>query len=194
MSLSNEQLLYLSALAYYNVDTVDVSNKNVKNIINGVRKGEKTTCFDGAAGYSDKELGMDKIISFIENDSELMKLQMVYPSGRDNTTSSVCFVNTETSEVYVVYCGNYIAGNYEYKDEYGNINSNSTWVSNMKGAVECDTVEQKLAVEFYNNAISAARNVLNNVDGDIDITVCGHSTGGNQAQYVTIAYEKKYWK
>ena len=51
MSLSNEQLLYLSALAYYNVDTVDVSNKNVKNIINGVRKGEKTTCFDGAAGY-----------------------------------------------------------------------------------------------------------------------------------------------
>ena len=77
MSLSNEQLLYLSALAYYNVDTVDVSNKNVKNIINGVRKGEKTTCFDGAAGYSDKELGMDKIISFIENDSELMKLQMV---------------------------------------------------------------------------------------------------------------------
>lgn len=98
MSLSNEQLLYLSALAYYNVDTVDVSNKNVKNIINGVRKGEKTTCFDGAAGYSDKELGMDKIISFIENDSELMKLQMVYPSGIDNTTSSVCFVNTETSE------------------------------------------------------------------------------------------------
>ncbi|CCZ04456.1 unknown [Eubacterium sp. CAG:603] len=47
MSLSNEQLLNLSALAYYNVDTVDVSNKNVKNIINGVRKGEKTTCFDG---------------------------------------------------------------------------------------------------------------------------------------------------
>ena len=64
----------------------------------------------------------------------------------------------------------------------------------MKWAVECDTVEQKLAVEFYNNAISAARNVLNNADGDIDITVCGHSTGGNQAQYVTIAYEKKYWK
>ena len=194
MSLSNEQLLYLSALAYYNVDTVDVSNKNVKNIINGVRKGEKTTCFDGAAGYSDKELGMDKIIAFIENDSELMKLQIVYPSGKDNTTSSVCFVNTETSEVYVVYCDNYIDSPYEYKDENGNINSNSTWISNMKGAVECDTVEQKLAVEFYNNAISAARNVLNNVDGDIDITVCGHSTGGNQAQYVTIAYEKKYWK
>ena len=192
MSLSNEQLLNLSALAYYNIDNINTGSKNVKEIIKEIKDDEMITCFEGAAGYTDKELGMDKIISFIENDSELMKLQMVYPSGSDNTTSSVCFVNTETSEVYVVYCGNYIAGNYEYKDEYGNINSNSTWVSNMKGAVECDTVEQKLAVEFYNNAISAARNVLNNEDGDIDITVCGHSTGGNQAQYVTIAYEKKY--
>ena len=168
--------------------------KNVKDIVKIIEEKKYTTCFDGVAGYTDKELGMNKIISFIENDSELMKLQMVYPSGSDNTTSSVCFVNTETSEVCVVYCGNYIAGNYEYKDEDGNINSNSTWISNMKGAVECDTVEQKLAVEFYNNAISATRNVLNNVDGDIDITVCGHSTGGNQAQYVTIAYEMKYWK
>ena len=191
MSLSNEQLLYLSALAYYNIDNLNKDNTMGK-IIENSKKKENTTCFDGVAGYTDKELGMDKIISFIENDSELMKLQMVYPSGSDNTTSSVCFVNTETSEVYVVYCGNYIDSPYEYKDEDGNINSNSTWISNMKGAAECDTVEQKLAVEFYNNAISAARNVLNNEDGDIDITVCGHSTGENQAQYVTIAYEKKY--
>ena len=193
MSLSNEQLLYLSALVYYNIDKLETSNE-LDSIVSNIKKTGVTTCFDGVAGYTDKELGMDKIISFIENDSELMKLQMVYPSGSDNTTSSVCFVNTETSEVYVVYCGNYIDSPYEYKDEDGNINSNSTWISNMKGAVECDTVEQKLAVEFYNNAISAARNVLNNADGDIDITVCGHSTGGNQAQYVTIAYEKKYWK
>ena len=95
MSLSNEQLLYLSALAYYNVD----GKKNVKDIVKIIEEKKYTTCFDGVAGYTDKELGMDKIISFIENDSELMKLQMVYPSGSDNTTSSVCFVNTETSEV-----------------------------------------------------------------------------------------------
>ena len=47
MSLSNEQLLYLSALTYYNIDTLDVSNKNVKSIINDIKKVEKTTCFDG---------------------------------------------------------------------------------------------------------------------------------------------------
>ena len=98
MSLSNEQLLNLSALAYYNIDNINTGSKNVKEIIKEIKDDEMITCFDGAAGYTDKELGMDKTISFIENDSELMKLQMVYPSGIDNTTSSVCFVNTETSE------------------------------------------------------------------------------------------------
>ena len=97
MSLSNEQLLYLSALVYYNIDKLETSNE-LDSIVSNIKKTGVTTCFDGVAGYTDKELGMDKIISFIENDSELMKLQMVYPSGIDNTTSSVCFVNTETSE------------------------------------------------------------------------------------------------
>ena len=76
MSLSNEQLLYLSALAYYNIDNLNKDNTMGK-IIENSKKKENTTCFDGVAGYNDKELGMDKIISFIENDSELMKLQMV---------------------------------------------------------------------------------------------------------------------
>ena len=98
MSLSNEQLLYLSALAYYNVDNISTNSK-IENIIDDIiMSDDLNTCFNGTVGYTDKELGMDKIIAFIENDSELMKLQMVYPSGRDNTTSSVCFVNTETSE------------------------------------------------------------------------------------------------
>ena len=48
--------------------------------------------------------------------------------------------------------------------------------------------------KFYHKKQNTARKELNNIDGDIDITVCGHSTGGNQAQYVTIVYEKKYWK
>ena len=76
MSLSNEQLLYLSALVYYNIDKLETSNE-LDSIVSNIKKTGVTTCFDGVAGYTDKELGMDKIISFIENDSELMKLQMV---------------------------------------------------------------------------------------------------------------------
>ena len=194
MSLSNEQLLNLSALAYYNIDNINTGSKNVKEIIKEIKDDEMITCFDGVAGYTDKELGMDKIISFIENDSELMKLQIVYPSGKDNTTSSVCFVNTETSEVYVVYCGNYIDSLYIVRDDDGKQINISEWTENVKGSCVSDTESQKRELKFYEDAINAARKELNNIDGDIDITVCGHSTGGNQAQYVTIAYEKKYWK
>ena len=194
MSLSNEQLLNLSALAYYNIDNINTGSKNVKEIIKEIKDDEMITCFDGVAGYTDKELGMDKIISFIENDSELMKLQIVYPSGKDNTTSSVCFVNTETSEVYVVYCGNYIDSLYIVRDDDGKQINISEWTENVKGSCVSDTESPKRELKFYEDAINAARKELNNIDGDIDITVCGHSTGGNQAQYVTIAYEKKYWK
>ena len=194
MSLSNEQLLYLSALVYYNIDDINVNNKNIKNIINRIRDNGNTTCFNGIAGYNDKELGMDKIISFIENDSELMNLQLIYPDKKDTTTSSVCFINKDTSEVYVVFCGNYIDSPYIVRDDDGKQINISEWTENVKGLYVSDTESQKRELKFYEDAINVARKELNNIDGDIDIIVCGHSTGGNQAQYVTIAYEKKYWK
>ena len=137
---------------------------------------------------------MDKIISFIENDSELMNLQLRYPDKKDTTTSSVCFINKDTSEVYVVFCGNYIDSPYIVRDDDGKQINISEWTENVKGSCVSDTESQKRELKFYEDAINAARKELNNIDGDIDITVCGHSTGGNQAQYVTIAYEKKYWK
>ena len=194
MSLSNEQLLNLSALAYYNIDNINTGSKNVKEIIKEIKDDEMITCFDGVAGYTDKELGMDKIISFIENDSELMNLQLIYPDKKDTTTSSVCFINKDTSEVYVVFCGNYIDSPYIVRDDDGKQINISEWTENVKGLCVSDTESQKRELKFYEDAINAARKELNNIDGDIDITVCGHSTGGNQAQYVTIAYEKKYWK
>ena len=194
MSLSNEQLLNLSALAYYNIDNINTGSKNVKEIIKEIKDDEMITCFDGVAGYTDKELGMDKIISFIENDSELMNLQLIYPDKKDTTTSSVCFINKDTSEVYVVFCGNYIDSPYIVRDDDGKQINISEWTENVKGSCVSDTESQKRELKFYEDAINAARKELNNIDGDIDITVCGHSTGENQAQYVTIVYEKKYWK
>ena len=193
MSLSNEQLLYLSALVYYNIDKLETSNE-LDSIVSNIKKTGVTTCFDGVAGYTDKELGMDKIISFIENDSELMNLQLIYPDKKDTTTSSVCFINKDTSEVYVVFCGNYIDSPYIVRDDDGKQINISEWTENVKGSCVSDTESPKRELKFYEDAINAARKELNNIDGDIDITVCGHSTGENQAQYVTIVYEKKYWK
>ena len=36
-----------------------------------------TTCFDGVLGYSDSELGMDKIVSLIQSDEELLDLEIL---------------------------------------------------------------------------------------------------------------------
>ena len=123
---------------------------------------------------------MDKIISFIENDSELMNLQLIYPDKKDTTTSSVCFINKDTSEVYVVFCGNYIDSPYIVRDDDGKQINISEWTENVKGSCVSDTESQKRELKFYEDAINVARKELNNIDGDIDITVCGHSTGGNQ--------------
>ena len=54
MSLSNEQLLNLSALAYYNIDNINTGSKNVKEIIKEIKDDEMITCFDGKVVISCK--------------------------------------------------------------------------------------------------------------------------------------------
>ena len=195
MSLSNEQLLLLDMLTYY----AKLSDKNFKkkgkdytigDFIDSVKKNQDDyyTVFDGILGYSDEDLGMDKIIRLVDKDITLRNLVLVYPySAKDRTTSSICLVDDVTSEVYVIYAGNYAQGDYEYKidDAWKMIYS---WKENGKGATLSDTDEQKRQLDFYNEAINAARDYLNNEKGDLNITVSGHSTGGNHAQYVTMAY------
>ena len=209
MSLSNEQLLLLDALAYYdklsdqevNNNREEYSDKEskikIENFINNVKvePDRYNTVFNGVLGYNDSELGMDRIIDLIDNDDKLKRLEIVYPISRsDKTTSSVCLVDKLTSEVYVIYVGNYAEENYKYcTDEDGTLNLN-TWIENAMGAVEADTDEQKRDLEFYEEAIAAARDSLNNQDGDLNITVSGHSTGGNHAQYVTTVYKESMGK
>ena len=48
MSLSNEQLLYLSALVYYNIDKLETSNE-LDSIVSDIKKTGVTTCFDGSS-------------------------------------------------------------------------------------------------------------------------------------------------
>lgn len=204
MSLSNEQLLLLDALVYYpKLSDKDFGEDEVQNIsenkdesitigkfINSVKKkrGEYQTVFNNTLGYTDEDLGMDKIISLVDNDPVLKNLVIVYPyKSDDKTTSSICLVDPATSEVYVIYVANYAQGNYKYKRD-GEEETINSWVCNVTGAKETDTTEQKRQLDFYNESVKAARRYLGNEDGDLNITVSGHSAGGNHAQYVTIVY------
>ena len=195
MSISNEKLLLISALAYYKELSDRETSKRgakkitIKDVVDSIMKNDATTCFNNAFGYSDADLGMDKILSLIQSDEELLNLEIVYPEQKEDTsTSSVCLMNPDTKDVYVVFVGNYIDSPYTCVDNEGKITNIDTWVNNCQGAILRDTDEQKRDLDFYIEAIEAVRKEIGDDECDLNITVCGHSTGGNHAQYVTIVY------
>ena len=113
MSLSNNQLLLLDALVYY----AELSNNKYKTIddfIDDSPQEKYKTVFNGVNDYTDEDLGMNKIINLVSKDTDLTRLTIVYPDKvKDKTTSSVCFVDTVSFDVYVIYVGNY-ADDYNY--------------------------------------------------------------------------------
>ncbi len=196
----DEELLLLDSLAYYKELSDDSLNVAIGDFINN--KNDNTdpqkyvTYFDNTLWYKDGE-GMDNIIDLVNSNPALSSLVIVYPKiKKDDTTSSVCLVDPATNDVYVIYCGNYENLYYRYKeDDIG------TWIENVVGSVEADTAEQKRALDFYEESIEAAREYLKEkgfLEKDenerykksLNITVSGHSAGGNQAQYVTVAYKR----
>lgn len=126
---------------------------------------------------------MEEMLKLVQNNPRLSRLVIVYPNTpNDVNTSSVCLVDPVTKNVYVIYGGNYIdAKNAKY----------STWVENFLGAVETTTGEHENALRFYCDSVAAARIYLGLGEKEkLNVTVSGHSTAGNMAQFVTIAYPK----
>ena len=93
MGLKNNQLLLLDALVYYaelsdnnilldednneNLNETEESTVTIGRVINSISRNK--TVFDGSLGYSDKELGMNKIINLVSKDMDLTRLTIVYP-------------------------------------------------------------------------------------------------------------------
>lgn len=207
-TITHEKLLMLDALTYYEEfsDMTGEDNSGygtVEKFISNC-KNYKTCFYKKFLNYTDKKLGMHKIIDFVENDDELKKLVIVYPNCEDSSTSSVCLVNPDTADVYVIYGGNYVEGSYESTDSEEQPITLTTWVNNVIGASVVHTEEQDGAMMFYDKAISKARQYLsvykdeiyNQKDEngkyvmDLNITVSGHSTAGNHAQFVTTTYKR----
>lgn len=152
MALTNEQLVMLDALCYYS----ELSNyyfpvfdeekqaykyKTIENFV--LDAGQYTTCFNGILELSDEELGMNAILDWINSDSVLSRLVVVYP-GKDydmTTTASVCLLDPQTNEVYVIFGGNYGQGVYKYNGK-----DMCTWADNFIGAFVEKTKEQEMAV------------------------------------------------
>lgn len=96
-----------------------------------------------------------------------MELEVINVSETNSGTHSFCVKDSENN-ITVIYSGDYAYGD--------------SWVDNFVGAVQEDSNEQENALKFFNECLTKAE-----VYGEIgNVTVSGHSKGGNLAQYVTI--------
>ncbi len=159
MALTNEQLLMLDTLIY--VDKKYLEGKDtVSSIIDAFEKDGFQS--DNASMNSDE---WKTLVNNIRNQPDLMNYKITN-FKEDNVTGmrAACFVDDKSnpSDVNVVFRGT--SCDYEWRD-------------NGKGAYMTDTTVQKEAASYVNSLPKQYGN---------DMTVTGHSKGGNNAQYVTI--------
>lgn len=85
-------------------------------------------------------------------------------------TGACTFTDPDTGKIYVVYRGT----------------GDGEWLDNGLGMTQISTRQQEEAARYFDYVVE--HNGLNSSD---DITVTGHSKGGNKSQYVTINSEYK---
>lgn len=157
-----EQLTYLGKSAYENAGLTDPGiGASVREMVGMfTEENLKELAENGAIGFTDGS-EWAAIIRAIQNDDDLMDLQL---SAYSDEQGIFCFTDPDNpGEAIVAFRGT--------KD--GN-----EWADNVEELTESDTECQKAALDF-----------IENLPYD-NITVVGHSKGGNKAQYVTLLSDK----
>ena len=164
MALSNAQLLMLDNLIY--TDYCE-NGKDVRGIIremtNDLNNGKK---IEGCMMTADE---WRNLISSINDEPTLLNYTVQnYETNSSTGMRAACFVNDtdNPTDVNVVFRG--ASGDYE-------------WHDNGEGGYLSDTEQQKAAADYVNSLPDKFGN---------NMTVTGHSKGGNKAQYVTIVTDR----
>ena len=154
--LTQEQLLLLNNLMYYNSSGNEVT---VEDIAEDIKNNLDLKNLSG--GFEHHPERMQEIADAILSDKELCSLQ-IRGSTEANSISAKCFVDPDTNEATIAIRGT--GGSYD------------AWKDNVEGGYETDTTCQKTIDSFV-------KEMGNKYD---DITITGHSKGGNLAQYATV--------
>lgn len=155
--LSEKELLLLDNFMYIDGSTEVGKGKTLERVVDDILK----------KGISKKELSGDikveqaeDILNEIKKDPKLCRMTIEESIDTKGVRAS-CFVDEE-NQATVAFRGT--GGSYE------------AWKDNVLGAYQVDTECQKMAAEFIQNNCANYNN----------ITVTGHSKGGNMAQYCTV--------
>lgn len=165
---SEEELLLLSNYVYFNCST----NKGTIGENIDLLKNEGGT-FDiqkimrqGAVSCNISEEEAVKLLTHIDENQRLRNLSSVRQL-EERDIRGVCYFDTNAKKACVVFRGT--GGTYE------------AWDDNVRGEYQADTKLQRIAGDFVKDECGEFNN----------ITVTGHSKGGNLAQYVTVTCNNK---
>jgi len=164
---SEKELLMLSNFVYL---PCSLYNKSIEEILDMYRDGsgyftnESVAPAGKGGGFSNEEI----CVLFTEMNRECKenpdfgKLSAARQLN-GGYVRAVCYTGQKDDEAVIAF--------------RGTGGSSAAWTDNFKGGYENDTKMQKLSADFVRNECSAYNN----------ITVTGHSKGGNLSQYVTVA-------
>ncbi|MBR6102985.1 MAG: DUF2974 domain-containing protein [Ruminococcus sp.] len=128
------------------------------------------TMFSGLC--PDERSGVVAAMARLRESGRFYDMRIACDSTGSRRFNSFC-VTDGCGTAYVVIGGNYRTGFYRSRSGV-----TSSWCDNFLGAVQETTIEQREILEFYDRAVSR-------LSGE-RIVVCGHSKGGNLAQYITL--------
>lgn len=171
--LTQEQLLLLDNLMYLQ-DVTDIKYKTIEDLISDYETGEILLCDENLSGGFENHIDqMEQVLEAIKNDPQLMALgierstqpQPNADGVKEELIRATCFTQYDESRKNVV--GHIVA----FRGTGGVYNA---WKDNFEGLYEADTEAQLQAAQFIEEL------------GYEDITVTGHSKGGNLAMYTTV--------
>ncbi|MDO5132770.1 MAG: DUF2974 domain-containing protein [Eubacteriales bacterium] len=170
MAFSKEQLLLLNSLIYaVNNDHLETGNKykTVSDWINSAGFANLTEGGDDSGSFMTSQ-DWKNIVQSVKNDPKLMNLQIrethVDTAENGGGGLSMVFTDDSSKEAVVLFRGT----------------AGGEWKDNFTGGNVTDTDQQKNALQWY-------QDVCEKYDLDrYEMTVTGHSKGGNKSKYITI--------
>lgn len=164
---SERELLMLTQFVYLDCS---VSDKTIGSIIDGYRdeEGRFTPQSVSKAGNGGGMKDEDVVKLFTEMDEEIKRepsfgeLSASRKLNEDKVIRAICYTDVKDESPVLAIRGT--GGTKE------------AWTDNINGGYETDTYLQKLTADFVKNECAAYK----------DLTVTGHSKGGNLSQYVTV--------
>lgn len=169
MALTTEQVLILNNLMYMNSDPLkapdDLAGKTVGEWLGKIDVSQ----LNDSDPYGSFMTGSDwkNIIQAVQNDDTLMNMRIAetHVDSAGGGGRSAIFTSDATGDAVVVFKGT---------------ESSAEWSDNFLGGNVTDTPHQENALEWYQDAYG--KNGLDRYE----VTVTGHSKGGNKAKYIAL--------